>query len=320
MGISFPWSHRGKSSSGLAGIVANDDGLSLASIQRQGGTPRLKSCIFVPCPDAAERGRIMAETARSQGLQGAYGTLVLQNGDYSLLQIDAPEVAENELREAVRWQIRELIDFPLEEAVIDAFLVPRPKNRGPMAYAVATRQSHLKKQCDLLRAGRIKIAAVDIAELALRNLAVLLPEDSRGVALLHLSKQRGLLTVTRNGVLYLVRTLNLGTHALRAEALSEGQSTAPTAFRPLLDSVVLEIQRSLDFYESTFGQTPAGQLVIAPAAEEIPGLETYLQNYLGLKVRTLDLQEILGGPQLSAETQGQCLLAVGAALRQGGNA
>ena len=41
-------------------------------------------------------------------------TCVMPLGSYNLLQIEAPKVPPEELRSAVRWRVKDLIDFPID--------------------------------------------------------------------------------------------------------------------------------------------------------------------------------------------------------------
>ena len=49
-----------------------------------------------------------------------------------------------------------------------------------------------------------------------------------------------------------------------------------------MDAIVLEVQRSLDYYESHFGQPPINSLVIAPLQQNVPGLVDYFASNLGV--------------------------------------
>ncbi len=52
-----------------------------------------------------------------------------------------PAACDNELRAAVRWRIKDLIDFHIDDAVIDVFEMPAHARGGPnrMMYAVKAR-------------------------------------------------------------------------------------------------------------------------------------------------------------------------------------
>jgi len=51
---------------------------------------------------------------------------------YQLLPIEAPDVDAAELKAAVRWRIKEFIDFHIDDAAIDVFEMP---SQGPRARA-----------------------------------------------------------------------------------------------------------------------------------------------------------------------------------------
>lgn len=247
----------------------------------------------------------------------------------TLLLVEAPEVDPSELKAAVRWRIKDLIDFHVDDAVLDVFDIEGQRGRTKMMYVVVARIATVQEHINLLEKAHVNLGVIDIAELAQRNIAALLPEDQSGVALLHLTPRGGLLTLTRQGNLFLARNMEFGTDHLAAtlpgaaSAQSDNEFTldteddgVPPALRRLMDSIVLEIQRSLDYFESHFGLPPISGLVVAPLAQPVPGLAGYLGGNLGLPVRTLDLNTVLDCEQtLSDELQARCLPAIGAALR-----
>ncbi len=305
--------------SSLTGICASGEGLSLARVVRRGSKPpRLELCEFVECQNN-DREQRLQETIKRHGLSRGHSIGVMETGSYNLLQVTPPAVPEAEMKEAVRWQIKDLIDYPLAEAVTDLFQVPNIGSRGrpPIAYVVAARLARVKEQARLLKSGRLKVNAIDIPELALRNVAALLPADARGMALLHIGPERGLITVTKNGSLFLTRNVNLGSRKLSALAAeTPADSPQPSAqLQDLLESLVLEIQRSLDFFESQFSQPPVGALVVAPTEDDIPGLIPYLDRSLAAAATPLDLAEVMDLPTDDPALLSRCLTAIGAALR-----
>lgn len=314
---------RKKRVSGLTGIGIHSDGISIARINRGGADarPRLTLCEFHPAA-AAERAAVLTSLARKHRLRAANCTSLMEVGHASLLLAEAPAVDPAELKEAMRWRIKDFIDFQVDDAVIDVFDIESQRGRTNLVYVVVARISTVREHIDLLERAGVNLTIIDIAELAQRNIAALLPEDQNGVALLHLTSRGGLLTLTRQGSLLLARSLEFGTDRLAAAipAATEGESAveddvAPT-LRHLMDTIVLEIQRSLDYCEIHFGLPPISGLVIAPLAQPVPGLAGYLGGNLGLPVRTLDLNAVLDCQQnLSDELQALCLPAIGAALR-----
>ncbi len=232
-------------------------------------------------------------------------------GSYHLLLIEAPEVPADELRAAVRWRIRDLIDFHVDDAVLDVFDAPAGGARGAQThlYVVVCRSNDVKTLADSLLDAGIGLNVIDIPELALRNLAASLPEDEQGMAILYFGPERGLIALCRNRTLYLARTLDIGQNRV-LEALADGHTEA------LFDSLALEMQRSLDYYDRHFQQAPISSVLVAPLGAPVPGLTDNLQTNLGIQTRMLDLAEIVDGAEaVPPEQAGQCMLAVGAALR-----
>ena len=83
------------------------------------------------------------------------------------------------------------------------------------------------------------------------------------------------------------------------------------------DRVALEVQRSLDYFDSHFRQAPISHLALVPPPKEVPGLLEYLDANLNLSASMMNFGELLEGDVDSLlVSQTQCLMAVGAALRR----
>jgi MSHA biogenesis protein MshI len=296
-------------SSGLVAIGVRSDGVALARVEGAGGQgPRLVARDFRPFKPGHGLKEVLASMAHDHHLGRARCTTVLADTDYKLLLTEAPDVAADEVADAVRWRIKDLIDFHINDATLEVFDLPADTGIAARdVYVVAARNQALQERVHLFESAGIHLTIIDVPDLAQRNLANLLPENPAGVALLSFHAGGGLLTLTRQDQLYLSRALNVGSDAmLRAFEASS-----------FFDQIVLDVQRSLDYYESHFRQAPIRSLVVAPLTPPIPGLMEHLMNNFSLQVRLLDLNESLPSddpPPL--EWQGENLLTIGAALRQ----
>jgi len=149
---------------------------------------------------------------------------------------------------------------------------------------------------------------IDIPELCQRNLSTLLPQDQKGVALLLLREKFAQLVLTRHGLLYLTRRFELGQRGAASTDSDEA------AIDPA--SLALELQRSLDYYESHFDQSAIGDLVIAPGGPRAADLATALASETGLRVSTLNLTDCLDVAEgISVPDGWLSCMAIGAALR-----
>lgn len=298
-------------SNALVAVCPSAKGISLARVRREADLPPvLEVCEFFPAA-VKEQPAQLTRLRKDYDLDGYVCLSVMELGSYNLLLVEAPDVQPAELRAAIRWRIKDLIDFHVDDAVIDVFEVPNQKTAGrnAMMYAVVARQTAVKQHIDRLTKAEINLTIIDIPELALRNIATLLPEDVGGVATLYLEDKAGLITISRQGVLYLSRRIDNGIGSLSSvnEELQQRK----------FDSIIVEIQRSLDYYESHFSQPAISNVIISPLPDALSGFAEYLNQQLDLQVREMDLNHLIDVPdQMSKEKQNACLLAVGAALRE----
>ncbi len=247
----------------------------------------------------------------SELLQKARVSVVLGAGDYSLQLVETPNVPGDEMHDAVRWRIQHLIEYPIEEASIETFEMPAHANPGnkPMLYAVVAHQSDILSYAERMQEVALHMDVIDIPELCLRNVAVMLPQDQNGVAFLHFTDDCGYLTITRRGVLYMIRRIETRRSQLGDAADDEFEAAERAA------GVALEVQRSLDYYESHYDCRPVTELVLGPG-ENLSTLAASLSDNLGITVSRLDLDDLFAiEREIPAAVQSDCLLAIGAALR-----
>jgi MSHA biogenesis protein MshI len=301
----------------VAAIVPSEQGIAVATVVNGAEKPRLTLCDFSPWQEGGEHDKQLAQKAKQFSLAKHDCTTVMDLGEYSVLSVDAPDVPPIELRAAVRWQVKDLIDFHIDDAVIDVFDAPPSGASGQQdkLYVVASRTSTVREHVDQLQDAEVNLSTIDIPELVLRNITSLLPENEAGVAMVYLTRERGLVVIARQSSLYFARNLEIGYEYLN-QGMSDGEGLGLEG-NAAFDQLVLEIQRSLDYYDRYFSQPTVAGLVLAPTEEPIPGLSEYLSSALGLSTRHLDLGDIVDfDTPLSEAQQAHCLPAIGAALRQ----
>jgi MSHA biogenesis protein MshI len=237
---------------------------------------------------------------------------VLPSSEYQLLLVDAPNVPAAELRNAARWRVKDMLDYPVDQATIDVLDIPAgpaAANRNHSLYAVAAKNEVIRTCMARFSRARIPLTVIDIEETAQRNIAALLEPLDRGVALLHVSKSQVLLTVNFRGELYLARRIDVGVEEL--EKLAQGGSDDAK------NRILLEVQRSFDHLERQFPFVGVGKVLIAPTPADT-GLQSYLAENMDMAVEEVRLGEVLKlGPDVELERQAawQLFHLIGAALR-----
>ena len=292
-------------------------GISAASVQRsKSGIPVLQHCRWLPAMTLPERRAELRTLVKELRWQNRLAVEVLPPDSYQLMQIELAELPREERRDAARWQVRDMLEFPVEQAVVDLFdVAPFGSDKRPLTYVVAARQEPLRERHGSLKEAELELEAIDVPEFALRNLADLFQQDERGTAILYLQEQGGLLTIAREGVHYLTRYLSSGMLDLLPYA--DGDFEALTE---QLDSIVLELQRTFDYCESTFHLPMVSRLLVAQTEREIPAVITYLNDYLPTQVEAFGFDAVLEVPDGSEQVElNRHLLAIGGALRREGD-
>ncbi|WP_156948290.1 type IV pilus biogenesis protein PilM [Marinobacterium jannaschii] len=302
-----------KSQKGMTAIVFTDGGVALANISydQKNSQPVLNCCEYIPSDNPFADEKRIRDRIEALGLNGSRAVTVLSPGSYQMMLVEAPEVPLDEVKEALRWRIKDLISFDIEETAIDFIELPDDAYRGrsKMIYAVAAEKAQVDMLAGWIEIIGMELAVVDIPELAMLNLAQIKADSPAGMALFSLgSPSSGINMLTEAG-LYFTRAL--GYDAKRAESSPEDSANV----------AVLEIQRSLDYYESQVGMPPCLKLLVSPLQPDDTPLMTTLRYNLPVEVEALDLNKlVVSSQELTPELQKQAILAVAAALRSDGAA
>lgn len=297
------------------GLYLASDGIAVAEVEQSGDKPPgLKSCAFISATDSVDQLTQLAKYIRKNNLKKHACVVVLDEAQYNLIQLPAPPVAEDELKASVRWSIKDLIDYPVENAVIDVFRVPVQEHREGKIYVVATPKDNIQNTVDFIRKTGLKLQAIDIEELSLGNIIEQMDDYQRGVAVLHFDQALGAISLFSDSALYLSRKIDTGIDALQK---IQEQNDAVAAIEQVYESIILELQRSLDYYESEFARAQITKLVVAPKHPVLQGFCDYVSSHSGLSVELINLAQVYtSSTVLNDENQARCLLAIAAAARK----
>jgi MSHA biogenesis protein MshI len=272
--------------SSLIAISVHPDRIDVAKVTRNGSAPPVVEI----CESRAKQGPdddVLLALRKDLRLDRHHCGTLLGASEYQLQLLEAPNVPAQELKSAVRWKLKDVLDYPVEAATVDLVMVPSDPSaptRGKSVYAVAARNSIVESHMKLFHAASVPLRVIDIPELAQRNLAALLETEGRGLALLSFGSEGGLLTFSTGGELYLSRRIEIGLDMLmNADAERRAQ---------MFERIALELQRSLDHFDRQFSYVPLARLVVGPLPREL-GLEVYLAGNLYVPVEAADMSTLL---------------------------
>jgi MSHA biogenesis protein MshI len=308
----LPWRAlgHGRRASVQVGLYRSSRGLVAARVRRDPDAGDLvEQFEWAECNLQREEQAI-AQLSATGILRNSQALLVLGAEHYNTYPLPAPSVPPAEMCEALRWKMRELLTYPPEEAVIDFVHLARAPHASSAdsVFAVAAPRRAVAQAANAMLAAGIELHAVDIAEMAQRNLLARLPGADAGSALLGIEDSSALLTVVHQGVLCFARRIQIP----RALSLEEDDPEHVAA------RLATQVQRSLEVVERQSGLAPIRTVWIGPHPEsaliarctaeqaDVDCLQLDLHAELSFATTVRDIE-----PEMAAAA----LIAIGAALR-----
>jgi MSHA biogenesis protein MshI len=296
---------------GWFSVCPVEQGVYLAKVKFVGPMPKVLRCEY------HETGTISAavleKLRREANLAGHSFTTLLAPGEYQMLLVEAPNVPANELKTAIRWKIKDNLNYHIDDATVDVLQIPLSKygsDRVQSMYAIAAPNITIQKHIALFEKAKIPLGVIDIPEMAQRNIAALYEQEERALALLAFNDNGGLLTFTSGGELFLARRIEVSIGQLR-----DANENLREQYR---DRIELELQRSLDYFDRQFNHIPVSRVLVC--APDNTGVVEFLASAIEARVEKLDLSQVMdvsAAPELSNdEFVPLALPALGAALRQ----
>lgn len=286
------------------GVDLTPTGVAAVEVTTRKKTPGLvRNSTFLPAVGMKEQARVLKQWVEQNGLKNAPCVSLIAKHDVQVFLMEKPAVEDNELMQAVSWKIKDLINYDVSTAVVDAFEMPKsPKSRVSQINAVVANEKVVGSYVDLIRQSGLELIAIDIHDLAARNYQLLLDDSEHSQALLQFSDNHGLITIYHKNDLHVARDFKIG--LLDIEGAEEAES--------LYDNLLLELQRSMDYFEATYGLAAVQRMVIFPQTAAVEKMAKYLQNYLAYE---LDFTHIKDEQSADLVLDPHCFAAYCAALR-----
>lgn len=286
-----------------------DDGFALAVVGvREGAQPTVTGGRWFDVRDPAQRSSVLKHAVREMGVEHQPVIVTLSHSAYSLVQVEAPALDDAELREAMRWRIKDLIDFPVEQAVIDVFRLPQSRRPGApeLLYVVVARAAEVDALGTMLGDAGLHIVAIDIVEMAIRNLAQYLDRPGRPRAYLHLQPGQTVIEIADGSQVYLSRRILQAYDADADSAVLQSQ----------MENLALEVQRSLDYFESQFALGPVDHVTVITCSDRLFDVfQPVAAALLTVGAVRFDFPHLGLADGVRLDALGRGVTAVGAALR-----
>ena len=309
----MPFRRQSPSSASWVGVA--QDGAVVVAVEVTHAADQRPVVNWVGKVDASNLTTGLQSLQRNKRLSQAHLVGLVPAAGCRLVSIAAPDVPRPEWADALRWSLRDQVDFGVDDAIIDVLEVPQAtqlRQNHPTLTVVVPREQHAALTLAADDAG-MSWSALEVEETALRNLSALVEEEGKAHALLVFGDNGGLLVITYQGELVMMRHIEV--HGSAMTASSESREGA-------LSRTSLEVLRTIDSFERMHSQVSLqGLSVVLPAGsgEEVI---TQLSELIYVPVQAfalsqwVDLSAITGGVDWVTKSASLPeLCALGAALR-----
>ncbi|MDO6678659.1 MSHA biogenesis protein MshI [Shewanella sp. 10N.286.51.B2] len=192
--------------------------------------------------------------------------IVLSEAFYQLVTADKPNVQAQELTQALLWSVKDLVSEPVGNIQLDYF--ESSLNTSGKINVVVANKAQLSQLAQACEHHGFVISGISIEELAMTHL---FDDESAHMIVSHVSGQELLLTVVKQGELLMQR---------RVRGFSQIDSASAQDLQyGLADNLSLEIQRSMDYFESQLRQAPVHSINLLISGESQALVPLVAQNF-----------------------------------------
>src|SRR5262245_13723981 len=250
-------------------------------------------------------------------------------------KITVPMMTQAELAEQIQWEAEQHIPFDIKDVQIDYEVLRRRPEAGQMdPLLVAAKKDEISDYAQLARDAKLRPQVVDIDAFTIQNIFEFsrgLPADQT-VALINVGASLSTLNIVARGVSTFTRDITNGGNFISDEirkrlniSFEEAESLkcgAPQAGPPpdnvaqimdgVIDSLAGEIQRSLDFFMATSGESEIARIFVTGGTAKIPLLAQAIERRARSPVEVFSPLEKIGVD--AGAVDGAALAALGPQL------
>lgn len=251
-----PWISRSVAFEGALGVMLADQCVRGCFIDQHQMQINNVSYFQLADSEPANFIALTREKLQLQTRKKIPATLVLAPHQFQFFLIEDMTTEEKYKRESIQWRLTELLDYSVEEAIVDYIELPSKQNahHKPLIYALAMHKDQLKEKMDWAHDCGLQLTKVDIWQNAIRRALTQFVIPNTGCLVLYIAQEKLAIAIFKENILCLMRDIVLPNQALCQNKKSD--------LMPFYESVCLEIQRSIDYCASVICPAYVGKVLI----------------------------------------------------------
>ena len=230
------------------GIHFYHNGLSISAFKTNGDQPLWVMQHSIPSENWQSE---LEDWVKQNKLSNTPTYVFLANDRYEMVQVDKPTVAEEEIAQALRWSVEDLVSMD-GDLVVDYFELPAQPTGANKINVVVTKAQTVQDISKGVLESELDLRQISVAELATCDL--LYGYDEPCVSIVQEAGLDIYLNIVKDGQLYFSR---------RLRGYDNIKSFSPEELKMgSIDNLTLEVQRSMDYFESQLRQAAIRKIVV----------------------------------------------------------
>jgi type IV pilus assembly protein PilM len=307
-------------SKNVVGLDIGTNSIKLVEVEESKGGVRLKNFGITPIPkDSIVNGAIVNHDAVVSAIQQLLSNLKVKTRDavssvsghpVIIKKISMPQTTDDEMEESIKFEAEQYIPFDLDEVNIDyqILAVEEGKTDHMSVMLVAAKKVMISDYVKVLTDAGLNPVILDIDVFALENAYEVnyQSDEPQAVALIDIGASTININIIKAGLSAFTRDIFLGGNQIteeiqkhfgisfdEAEALKiSGDINNPEfggkeIVKKVCDSMVAEIQKSLDFYSSTTYEQIA-RIYLSGGCAKIPFMKEGIEEKLNIATEVID--------------------------------
>jgi type IV pilus assembly protein PilM len=309
----------------ILGLDIGTSSVKLVELEPSSGGYRMTRFGYASvAPEAIVQGSFMNASAITDAVREAYESGGFKSKDVAssvsghsviVKQISLPSQSQSELDETIKWEAEQYIPFDINEVHLDYQIIRNEPVDGQMdVLLVAAKKDLIDDYVNVIGDAGLNLAIMDVDAFALGNLYEFNYEPSQdsavalvdiGASVININVMNGNVPVftrdiTSGGNQYteeVQKTLSISFEEAEKIKIGAGGAEVSTdvvpqeveeAMREVSDTLLSEVQRSLDFYRATTSNTPIDKVVLCGGSANVPGLSRIFQERIDVPFEIID--------------------------------
>lgn len=303
----------------LVGVDIGSTSIKVCELkQGRRGLSVVKFAYAPLAPQVIVDGQVMDSSAVTESLARIFKDAKIRHkavaigvsGQAAIIRkISVPLMTTEELDEQIQWEAEQHIPFDIKDVQIDHQVLRRNPDEGQMdVLLVAAKRDQIEDYAQLVRAAKLRPMVCDIDAFSVQNLFEFTRglDPSQTIALINVGASLSSLNIISGGISAfsreianggnsvtdeIQRTLNVPREQAEAYKCGDGQDgIVPEQVLEIVegasDAIAAEIQRSLDFFMATGGETDIGRIFVTGGSAGLAPLAQAIEQRSRIPVET----------------------------------